>query len=107
MALNEVKTNAGPPAGHECSFTERWGAGKTRGPKTNDVRHQDICRCRQIAAAPTKMLIEGGALQNTNGRPVLLKILPMTSAATPVSAAAEQQHQNNDNQDQFHSKSPR
>jgi hypothetical protein len=26
----------------------------------------------------------------------------MTSTATPVSAAAEQQHQNNDNEDQFH-----
>jgi hypothetical protein len=31
---------------------------------------------------------------------------PMTSAATPVSAAAKQQHQNNDNEDQFHRKSP-
>jgi hypothetical protein len=30
----------------------------------------------------------------------------MTSAATPISAAAKQQHQNNDNKDQFHEKSP-
>jgi hypothetical protein len=30
----------------------------------------------------------------------------MTPTATPVSAAAEQQHQDNDNEDQFHSKSP-
>ncbi len=101
-----VKTNAGPPAGQECSFTERWGVGKNRGPKTSDVRHQGISWRRQIAAAPTKMLIEGCVLQNTNGRPVLLKILPMTSAATPVSAAAKQQYQDNDNKDQFHKKSP-
>src|ERR1700676_3479789 len=32
--------------------------------------------------------------------------LPMTSVATPVSAAAKQQHQDNDNKDQFHEKSP-
>jgi hypothetical protein len=32
--------------------------------------------------------------------------LPMTSAATPVSAAAKQQHQNNHNKDHFHGKSP-
>jgi hypothetical protein len=30
----------------------------------------------------------------------------MTSAATPVSAAAEQEHEHNDNQDQFHDISP-
>jgi hypothetical protein len=30
----------------------------------------------------------------------------MTSATTPVSAAAKQQHQNDDNEDQFHKKSP-
>jgi hypothetical protein len=36
----------------------------------------------------------------------LANFLPMTSTATPVSAAAKQQHQNNDNEDQFHSKSP-
>jgi hypothetical protein len=30
----------------------------------------------------------------------------MTSAATPISAAAEQQHQDHDNKDQFHEKSP-
>jgi hypothetical protein len=30
----------------------------------------------------------------------------MTSAATPVSATAEQPHQNNDNKDQFHENSP-
>jgi hypothetical protein len=30
----------------------------------------------------------------------------MTSAATPVSAAAKQQNQDYDNQDQFHKKSP-
>jgi hypothetical protein len=30
----------------------------------------------------------------------------MTSAATPVSAAAKQQHQDNDNENQFHEKSP-
>jgi hypothetical protein len=32
--------------------------------------------------------------------------LPMTAAATPVSAAAEQQHDHNDNQNQFHRISP-
>lgn len=31
-----------------------------------------------------------------------LCFLPMTSAASPISAAAEQQHQNNDNENQFH-----
>jgi hypothetical protein len=31
---------------------------------------------------------------------------PMTATATPVSAAAEQDHQHNDNQDQFHGISP-
>jgi hypothetical protein len=31
---------------------------------------------------------------------------PMTSTATPVSAAAEQEHYHNDNQDQFHGISP-
>jgi hypothetical protein len=30
----------------------------------------------------------------------------MTSTATPVSAAAKQQHQNNYNKDQFHGNSP-
>jgi hypothetical protein len=30
----------------------------------------------------------------------------MTAAATPISAAAEQQNENNDNQDQFHGTSP-
>jgi hypothetical protein len=35
-----------------------------------------------------------------------LMFLPMTSATTPVSAAAKQQHQNDDNEDQFHKKSP-
>jgi len=30
----------------------------------------------------------------------------MTSTATPVSAAAEQEHYHNDNQDQFHGNSP-
>ena len=62
-----VKTNAGPPAGQECSFT---GVGKNRGPKTSDVQHQGISWRRQIAAAPTKMLIEGSALQTQTGRPV-------------------------------------
>ena len=33
-------------------------------------------------------------------------ILPMTAAATPISATTEQQHQNKNNEDQFHSKSP-
>ena len=31
---------------------------------------------------------------------------PMTSTATPVSAATEQEHQHNDNQEQFHGISP-
>jgi CTP:molybdopterin cytidylyltransferase MocA len=35
-----------------------------------------------------------------------VKFLPMTSTATPVSATAKQQHQNNHNKDQFHRKSP-
>jgi PAS domain S-box-containing protein len=35
-----------------------------------------------------------------------IQFLPMTSTATPVSAAAKQQHQNNYNKDQFHRKSP-
>jgi hypothetical protein len=35
-----------------------------------------------------------------------VKFSPMTSSTTPVSAAAEQKHQNNDNEDQFHRKSP-
>jgi hypothetical protein len=35
-----------------------------------------------------------------------VRFLPMTSAATPVSAAAEQQDQNDDNKDQFHGISP-
>src|ERR1700730_4633300 len=35
-----------------------------------------------------------------------LRFLPMTSATTPVSAAAKQQHQNDDHEDQFHNKSP-
>jgi hypothetical protein len=36
-----------------------------------------------------------------------VKFLPMTSTATPVSAAAaKQQHQDNDDKDQFHKKSP-
>ena len=35
-----------------------------------------------------------------------VKFLPMASAAPPVSTAAEQQHQNNDNKDQFHKRSP-
>jgi hypothetical protein len=30
----------------------------------------------------------------------------MTAAATPISAAAEQENENNDNQDQFHETSP-
>lgn len=34
-------------------------------------------------------------------------ILPMTPTATPISAPAEQQYQNNNNKDQFHSKSPK
>jgi hypothetical protein len=34
------------------------------------------------------------------------QFLPMASSATPVSAAAEQQHQDNDNEDQFHGTSP-
>jgi hypothetical protein len=34
-----------------------------------------------------------------------VKFLPMTSTATPVSAAAKQQQQNNYNKDQFHRKS--
>jgi hypothetical protein len=34
------------------------------------------------------------------------KFLPMTSTATPVSAATEQEHYHNDNQDQFHGNSP-
>jgi hypothetical protein len=33
-------------------------------------------------------------------------ILPMTATATPIAATTEQQHKNNDNEDQFHSKSP-
>jgi hypothetical protein len=36
----------------------------------------------------------------------LYESLPMTSTATPISAAAKQQHQNNDDEDQFHTKSP-
>jgi hypothetical protein len=35
-----------------------------------------------------------------------VKFLPMTSTATPVSAAAKQQHQNNYDKDQFHGNSP-
>src|SRR5712664_1678413 len=35
-----------------------------------------------------------------------VKFLPMTSTATPVSAATEQQHDHNDNQNQFHGNSP-
>jgi hypothetical protein len=35
-----------------------------------------------------------------------VRFLPMTSTATPVSAAAKQQQQNNHNKDQFHRKSP-
>jgi hypothetical protein len=35
-----------------------------------------------------------------------VKFLPMTSTATPVSAAAKQQHHNNYDKDQFHRKSP-
>jgi hypothetical protein len=34
-----------------------------------------------------------------------VKFLPMTSTATPVSAAAKQQQQNKYNKDQFHRKS--
>jgi hypothetical protein len=34
-----------------------------------------------------------------------VKFLPMTSTATPVSAAAKQQHHNNYDKDQFHRKS--
>jgi len=33
-------------------------------------------------------------------------ISPMTPAASPIAATTKQQHQNNDNEDQFHSKSP-
>ena len=36
----------------------------------------------------------------------VVSILPMTSTATPVSAAAKQQHHNNYDKDQFHRKSP-
>ena len=35
-----------------------------------------------------------------------VKFLPMTSTATPVSAATEQEYYHNDNQDQFHANSP-
>jgi hypothetical protein len=35
-----------------------------------------------------------------------VKFLPMTSTATPVSAATEQKHDHNDNQNQFHGNSP-
>lgn len=35
-----------------------------------------------------------------------VKFLPMASTATPVSAATEQEHYHNDNQDQFHENSP-
>jgi hypothetical protein len=35
-----------------------------------------------------------------------VKFLPMTSPATPVSAATEQEHYHNDDQDQFHGNSP-
>jgi hypothetical protein len=35
-----------------------------------------------------------------------VKFLPMASTATPVSAATEQEHYHNDNQDQFHGNSP-
>jgi hypothetical protein len=35
-----------------------------------------------------------------------LKFLPVPPAATVVSATAKQQHQDNDNEDQFHGKSP-
>jgi hypothetical protein len=35
-----------------------------------------------------------------------VKFLPMTSTATPVSAAAKQQHHDNYDKDQFHGKSP-
>jgi hypothetical protein len=35
-----------------------------------------------------------------------ISLSPMTSAATPVSAATEQEHDHNDNQDQFHRISP-
>jgi hypothetical protein len=35
-----------------------------------------------------------------------VKFLPMTSTATPVSAATKQQHHNNYDKDQFHRKSP-
>jgi hypothetical protein len=34
-----------------------------------------------------------------------VKFLPMTSTATPVSAAAKQQHHNNYDKNQFHRKS--
>src|ERR1700690_2479524 len=33
-------------------------------------------------------------------------ILPMTSTAAPISATAKQQHQKNNDENQFHSKSP-
>jgi hypothetical protein len=35
-----------------------------------------------------------------------VKFLPMAATATPVSAATEQEHYHNDNQDQFHGNSP-
>jgi hypothetical protein len=34
------------------------------------------------------------------------RLLPMTSPTSPISAAAKQQHQNDDDEDQFHEKSP-
>jgi hypothetical protein len=39
-------------------------------------------------------------------RQIPTNFLPMPSAATPVSAAAEQQYQYNDDKDQFHCESP-
>jgi len=50
-------------------------------------------------AAAERGKLGGGSLDEAN-------LLPMTSAATPVSATAKQQYQNNDNEDQFHEKPP-
>jgi hypothetical protein len=63
--------------------------------------HPDKPRNRAAIQKPSALTIEAwsfGFPKNSSS--------PMTSTATPISAATEQQHYQNDNQDQFHGISP-
>ena len=77
-----------------------------------------IAQCGQRSASGTTLTLHLMANSNNaisvyslQARPLCrtprrAKFLPVAPAATVVSATAKQQHQDNDNEDQFHGKSP-